>query len=101
LSRRHELPHDYFRFTQEGLVSLLRDAGFDDVIVRPFGGLFSFVHHQLSCVFPGMLSPVPIVGAAVAALNLPFAWLALVLDRISDRAALAPVGILATARRPA
>jgi SAM-dependent methyltransferase len=100
LSRRHELPHDYFRFTQEGMASLLRDAGFEEIAVQPIGGLLGFLHHQVSCVFPGLLAPVPVIGAALAALNLPFAWAALWLDRLSDRAALAPGGVMATARRP-
>lgn len=101
LSRRHELPHDYFRFTQEGMASLLRDAGFDSIVVEPVGGLLGFLHHQISCVFPGLLAPVPFLGTALAILNLPFAWLALWLDDLSDAAALAPGSILATARRPA
>lgn len=100
LSRRHELPHDYFRFTQEGLVSLLRASGFEVIDVRPAGGLLSFLHHQASCVFPGVLAPVPFIGAVLALLNLPLAWLAFGLDRILDRAALAPVAIIAVARRP-
>jgi SAM-dependent methyltransferase len=100
LSRRHELPHDYFRFTQEGLASLLHDAGFERIAIRPVGGLLGFVHHQVSCVFPGVLAPVPYVGAALAVLNLPFAWLAFWLDSISDRAALLPVAIVARAYRP-
>jgi SAM-dependent methyltransferase len=100
LSRRHELPHDYFRFTQEGLASLLRDARFENIVVEPVGGLLSFLHHQVSSVFPGLLAPLPFVGGVLAVLNLPVAWLALWLDRASDRAGLAPVAILATARRP-
>lgn len=100
LSRRHELPHDYFRFTQEGMASLLRDAGFEGIVVRPVGGILCFLHHQLSCVFPGVFAPLPFVGSALAILNLPLAWLAFWLDRLIDRAALAPVAILATARRP-
>ena len=101
LSRRHELPHDYFRFTQEGMESLLRDAGFDDIVVQPVGGLLSFLHHQVSCVFPGLFAPLPLIGVALALLNLPFAWLALWLDRLLDSAALMPIAVLATARRPA
>ena len=100
LSRRHELPHDYFRFTPEGMESLLRDAGFDEIVVRPIGGMLGFVHHQISCVFPGLLAPLPVIGAALAILNLPLAWLALWLDALTDRAALAPGGVVATARRP-
>jgi SAM-dependent methyltransferase len=99
LSRRHELPHDYFRFTQEGMASLLRDADFENIVVQPVGGLVSFLHHQASCVFPGLLAPLPLVGGILAALNLPIAWLALFVDRLTDSAALAPVAIMATARR--
>jgi SAM-dependent methyltransferase len=101
LSRRHELPHDYFRFTQEGLASLLRDAGFDDIGVQPVGGLLCFLHHQVSCIIPGLFAPLPVIGTLLAVLNLPLSWLALVGDRILDRTGLAPAAILAIARRPA
>jgi SAM-dependent methyltransferase len=101
LSRRHELPHDYFRFTQEGLASLLRDAGFDDIRVQPVGGLLCFLHHQVSCIIPGLLAPLPVIGTLLAVLNLPLAWLALLADRTLDRTGLAPTAVLATARRPA
>lgn len=100
LSRRHELPHDYFRFTQEGMAALLRDGGFENVVVQPVGGLLGFLHHQVSCIFPGLLAPVPFIGMALAALNLPIAWFAVWLDQLTDRTALAPCGVLATARRP-
>jgi SAM-dependent methyltransferase len=100
LSRRHELPHDYFRFTQEGLASMLRDAGFDDVSVRPAGGILCFLHHQISCVVPGLFAPLPLIGTLFAVLNLPLAWLALLADHILDSAGLAPAAVLATARRP-
>jgi len=100
LSRRHELPHDYFRFTQEGLAALLRDAGFEEIEVISAGGLICFLHHQVSCVFPGFISSVPIVGTALAFLNLPLSWLAFWLDCLFDRAALAPAAVIATAKRP-
>lgn len=99
LSRRHELPHDYFRFTQEGMHSLLSEAGYVNIDVQPFGGLFSFFHHQVSCVFPGLFAPVPILGSILAVLNLPVAWLAWWLDRLVDQSSLAPVGVIATAQR--
>lgn len=100
LARRHELPHDYFRFTQEGVTSLLWDAGFREISVRPVGGVFCFLHHQASSIFPGVLAPVPLLGAMLALINLPFSWISAWLDRATDRAALAPVAIIAVARRP-
>jgi SAM-dependent methyltransferase len=101
LSRRHELPHDYFRFTQEGMHALLEDAGFVDIEVRPVGGTLCFLHHQASCIVPGLVAPVPGLGAALAALNAIPAWLCVQIDRHLDAAALSPLGVLATAHRPA
>jgi SAM-dependent methyltransferase len=100
LSRRHELPHDYFRFTQQGMGALLADAGFVDVAVQPVGGPLCFLHHQASCILPGVLSPVPVLGATLAAINAVPAWLSVHLDRVIDAGALLPMGVLATARRP-
>lgn len=37
----HEEPYDYFRYTEHALRTLLRDAGFEDVEVEPFGGYFT------------------------------------------------------------
>jgi SAM-dependent methyltransferase len=37
----HELPHDYFRYTEPGLRSLIEGAGFMDVVVTPRNDCFS------------------------------------------------------------
>jgi SAM-dependent methyltransferase len=37
----HEEPYDYFRYTVYGVRSLLARAGFSDVEVQPYGGVFS------------------------------------------------------------
>jgi SAM-dependent methyltransferase len=100
LSRRHELPHDYFRFTQEGLAALLEDAGFEVSSVLTHGGVVSFLHHQVSFLFPGLLLPVPLLGQAAALVNAPFSWLFTMLDAAIDRRALLALGVLATARKP-
>ncbi len=100
LSRRHELPHDYFRFTQEGLVSLLQSAGFTDIEVQPFGSVLSLLHHQVSFFFPGLLCGIPVLGTAAQLVNAPFSWLLSGLDRLLDRPALMPLGVLAIARKP-
>ncbi len=99
LSRRHELPHDYFRFTQEGLGALLADAGFEVLEVRAVAGIFSFLHHQFCCLVLSPFSAVPWVGAALCAINAPFSLACTTLDAVFDRAGLAPSVVLATARR--
>ncbi|MGC8880076.1 MAG: class I SAM-dependent methyltransferase [Anaerolineae bacterium] len=50
LSRLHDLPHDYFRYTSFGLRSILEQAGFNVLCVRQRGGLLSFLGHQISTV---------------------------------------------------
>ena len=100
LSRRHELPHDYFRVTQEGIAALLDDTGFMEISVRPYGGLLSFLHHQTSFVFPGLLMGTPLLGELAGILNAPVSWLLSDLDQILDRESLFPAGVLATARKP-
>ncbi len=101
LSRRHELPHDYFRYTQEGLVSLLKDTGYEILEVAPYGGILSFLHHQTSFIFPGLLTGIPILGTVALLLNAPFSWLFAMLDSAIDRASLIPLGVIAVARKPA
>jgi SAM-dependent methyltransferase len=100
ISRRHELPRDYFRFTQEGLIALLEDAGYVDIDARPFGGLFAFLHHQISFLFPGLVTGIPVLGAIAIFINAPFSWLVTQMDRALDRSALIPLGVVATARKP-
>lgn len=100
LSRRHELPHDYFRFTQEGLTAMLEGAGYTQLWVRPYGGVLSFLHHQASFFFPGLVAGVPVVGAIATWINAPMSRLFAMLDAWIDRHALMPVGIVAVAVKP-
>jgi SAM-dependent methyltransferase len=100
LSRRHELPHDYFRYTQEGLRALLARAGLEIVEVGAYGGLLSFLHHQTSFVFPGLVASLPLAGSLAALLNAPVAVALEALDRLIDRQVLLPLGVFSVARRP-
>lgn len=100
LSRLHEEPHDYFRFTHHGLRVLFERAGLEPVAIRHYGGLFSFIGHQLSTILLGLVWPVRGVRRVVYEINrlllvLPPLWL----DRL-DRNGLFALGYLAVARRP-
>lgn len=101
LSRLHELPHDYFRYTPNGMRVLLERAGFAEIRVRTYGGPFSFLHHQASFIFPGLVASVPGIGPVAIAVNalfsVSFAWL----DRLPSLARLLPLGVIAVARAPA
>ena len=50
LSALHEEPHDYFRYTPYGIVSLMDDAGFEVVELKRSGGLITFISHPVSYV---------------------------------------------------
>jgi SAM-dependent methyltransferase len=95
LSRRHELPNDYFRYTQEGVFQLLTETGFRVAELRAYGGVLSFLHHQTSFIFPGLFMGLPGVGETACVLNAPLSVLLAAADRIMDRRALIPLGIAA------
>lgn len=100
LSRRHELPHDYYRYTHEGLSFLVGEAGFKLRKVAEYGGLLSFLHHQTSFFFPGALLGIPMVANLALVLNAPISWLTSKLDTRIDGGALIPLGILLVAEKP-
>lgn len=100
LSRRHELPHDYFRYTQEGLASAMADAGFAVERIVAYGGLLAFVHHQVSIVLPGLVAGVPVIGPLLVAANALLSWIVVKADEALDRARLLPTGVVGIGRRP-
>jgi len=100
LSRRHELPNDYFRYTQEGLASAMSDAGFAVERIVAYGGVFAFVHHQTSMLVPGLFTGVPLIGRLLLTLNAALSWTVVRLDEVLDRAQLLPTGVIAVGRNP-
>jgi SAM-dependent methyltransferase len=50
LSRLHDIPYDYFRFTRFGLQYILEKSGFEILEIRAKGGLFCFLGHQISTI---------------------------------------------------
>jgi hypothetical protein len=44
----HQLPHDYYRFTQAGITYVLMRAGFHVDAVEPIGGLFTLIGSRLA-----------------------------------------------------
>jgi SAM-dependent methyltransferase len=100
LSRRHELPNDYYRFTQEGLTVLLSEAGLEINQITADGGVLSFLHHQASMIVPGTLAGLPLLGTMLLACNAPISWCISRLDRFTDRCQLLPAGVVAIASRP-
>jgi SAM-dependent methyltransferase len=44
----HQQPHDYYRFTQFSLRSLLESVGFKEIVIEPMGGYFHYLGHRLT-----------------------------------------------------
>jgi SAM-dependent methyltransferase len=51
LSRLHEIPYDFLRYTQYGLEQLLGEGQFEIVDLKVTGGLLLFLGHQYSLAF--------------------------------------------------
>lgn len=100
LSRLHEEPRDYYRYTHYGLRYLLENNGFECITLRRTSGLLSFLGHQWSTLVLGLFWGVPLLKHVVLALNLilvtlPCFWL----DEILLSKSPFPQGYVGVARK--
>jgi hypothetical protein len=100
LSRLHEEPHDYFRYTKYGLHTLLEKSGFDVLEMHAQGSLFSFLGHQFSTIFVCLFWHVPILKHVIFFMN---KWLCVLpcsaLDDVIDKKRLFALGYTCIARK--
>lgn len=82
LSRLHEEPHDYYRYTKYGLETLLTRAGFRVLETRRRGGLLTFLGHQFSSGFVCLFWGVPVLKTIAFFLN---KWLCTLPCQFLDR----------------
>jgi SAM-dependent methyltransferase len=100
LSRLHEEPHDYFRYTEHGLRLLLRRHGFLVGEIVPIGSVFGFVGHQISSALVIGTWRLPIVRELVWLLNGALVVLPCrLLDKLSGLSRKLPAGYVVVARR--
>lgn len=69
LSRLHEEPYDFFRYTKYGLATILESTGFIVKEIIPRGGIFSFFGHQLSSVLISVFYGIPVINHIVFLIN--------------------------------
>lgn len=101
LSRLHDEPRDYFRFTGYGLRHLLEQAGFEVLDIVQKGGLFSFLGHQISTLVLGLAWPVPGLRQTAWSLNRLLVTVPCCeLDRIFRWSRLFALGYVAVGRKP-
>ena len=101
LSRLHDLPHDYYRYTEYGLRYLLAQAGLEVTSIQPKGGLLTFLVHQLSTLLLGVAWSLPPVKDALLFVNKwLFALGAFYLDRVLGIDKSFPQGYIVVAQKP-
>lgn len=100
LSRIHNAPYDYYRFTLYGLIHLLNSAGFSVITIQAKGGIFSFIGHQVSVFLVGLCWRAPVLRQIVSTLikycvTLP----CYKLDQLVDFGGSFALGYIAVARK--
>jgi SAM-dependent methyltransferase len=100
LSRLHEEPHDYFRYTHYGLQSMLADSGFRILEIKSRGGLFCFLGHQFSTCFLCPIWHIPLIKQIFFFIN---TWLCVkfcyFLDTIFDKQKIFAAGYTVIAQK--
>ena len=101
LSRLHDEPLDFYRYTRYGLQHLFLSSGFELEEIRQRGGIFSFVGHQVSSLLIAATWHVPGVRQVAWLLN---KWLITLpcyaIDRVTAGAGLLALGYVGVGRRP-
>jgi len=102
LSRLHDEPLDFQRFTRYGIESLLVQTNFSIEELQIRGGLFSFLGHQASTIVLGIFWPIPILNRLVFMINsFLVTRLCFNLDRIIDRSGIFAAGYSVVAKKNA
>lgn len=100
LSRLHEEPHDYFRFTHYGLKALLEDSGFEILELEKNGGMLSFLSHQASTLLLCLCWRTPLLKQAAMIINVCLlVWPVALIDGVLMKRSLAPLNYYAVARK--
>ncbi|HEY4495214.1 MAG TPA: class I SAM-dependent methyltransferase [Candidatus Paceibacterota bacterium] len=100
LSRLHEEPNDFYRYTKYGLRYMLEKSEFKDISIIPVGGLFSFIGQQISMALVIPFWHIPIIKHIVFFIN---KWLIVktcfLIDLTFDKNKLFAVGYVCIAKK--
>ena len=101
LSYIHAAPEDYYRYTDYGLIFLLRQAGFERIEVQPAGGIFSLVGGMLQSVCLASLPARPTrLVDVVLFFNRYLSRLLATIDDVVDRDRLLALNYVAVTAKP-
>jgi SAM-dependent methyltransferase len=102
LSRLHEEPNDFFRFTEHGLRAMTAEIGLSICRSQSIGGPFSFLGHQLSTLLVVALWRLPLVRWVAFGVNAIFVVVPCrLLDRLWGVDRIMPAGYVLVATRRA
>ena len=100
LSRLHDEPNDYYRFTRYGLKTILSRNNFNIITIEIRGGLFSFIGHQFSTLMLSLFWNIPLVKDIVFWLNsILITRLSYWVDQRLDRSGVFAAGYSAVAQK--
>jgi SAM-dependent methyltransferase len=100
LSRLHDEPNDYYRFTSHGLRYALERVGFIVLHLEHRGGLFSFIGHQISNLILSAVWRIPILRQILWWINSLFVTrLSYAIDQILDPSGIFSLGYTAVVRK--
>lgn len=85
ISWLHNEPHDYFRFTRYGLGTLINDAGFYTVAIKPAGGLLSLLGHVVSTMMVNVSFGIPLLHEFVKFVNNGFVHTTVAIDSALEK----------------
>lgn len=98
----HELPNDYFRFTEFGLIQLADASSLLPVKIERNGGIFSLLGHQVSTILLCVCWRIPVFKWLFLGLNYVFVVrLSILLDRLFHTDRFLPMSIVGVFRRVA
>lgn len=101
LSRLHEEPHDYFRFTDHGLRALANGHDLEVTDLIKLGGVATFLGHQVATILVSAVWNVPILKWLVFWLNYALVVRPCVsIDRLTGASKKMPQNVVAVLRNP-
>lgn len=100
LSRLHEEPHDYYRYTHYGMKYILESKGFEILETKTTGSILSFLGHQISTLAVGLVWHIKIIKSITFFFN---KWLCVLpcyyLDKTLLKNSVFPLGYIFVARK--
>lgn len=98
LAYLHNMPYDFYRYTEHGLRTLTNEVGFKNIEIRPIGGFFCFIGYIRSTLLIPLFS-FPIIGNLIFLINYLFSLVDISIDRFSKNWKIFPLNYILIAKK--